>query len=95
MANAEVIRTKNGLIHVAGNPIQTPLKIIRARRGLKQYEVAEAVNIKTSHYCRIENGCQASPAVARRIALFFGREVTEDQIFYPEDYVRVEEPKLN
>lgn len=84
-------RTNNGLSHPSGMAIQTPLKLVRLRRGLRSREVSRALNLDSGQYSRIERGAGLSPALARRIALFFGREVTELQILYPEDYITVEE----
>lgn len=66
----------------------TPLKLARERRHLSQSEVAEAVGIVRGHYGRIENRVVgASPAVAKKLADFFGEPLTRDQILYPEEYV--------
>lgn len=74
--------------------IPTPLKTVRKRRGLTQIEVSSAVRVDNGTYSRIENGhSTATAAVARRIAKFFGHEVTEMQILYPEDYMTPDEPE--
>jgi|GEM_PF-6746553 len=66
----------------------TPLKAIRIRRGLKQVQVARDLRIDNGTYCRIENASvTATPAVAARIAKYFGDEVTRLQILYPEEYM--------
>lgn len=66
----------------------TPLERIRTQRGLKQVEVARAVGVNKSHYYNVEIAkAAASPALARRIARFFGNAVTEHQVLYPEDYI--------
>lgn len=67
--------------------METPLKKIRNARDLSQATVAQALSINQAHYCRVENGdTGASPALARKIARYFGNAVTEHQILYPDDY---------
>lgn len=66
----------------------TPLQIARAKRGHSTYEVAEAVGVNQSQYSRVESGKRRpSPDLAKRLADYFGNEVTRDQIIYPELYV--------
>lgn len=67
--------------------MDTPLKQARLRRGLKQSEVAEAVGIGTSQFCRIEQcSSGASRKIATKLAAFFGPELTREQILYPEEF---------
>lgn len=68
--------------------MDTPLKQARLRRGLKQSEVAEAVGIGTSQFCRIEKCTSgAGRDVATRLAAFFGpAELTREQILYPGEF---------
>jgi len=87
MIPSNLTRTRNGLFHPNGKPIQSPLKLARLRRGLKSRAVAEAVNMDNGQYSRIERGAGLTPANAEAIAKFFGHEVTEMQILYPERYL--------
>jgi putative transcriptional regulator len=65
----------------------TPLQQVRERRKLSRKELAAALQIDYTHLFRVEKGdSQASPELAERIALYFGHEVTELQILYPERY---------
>lgn len=64
----------------------TALFRARQKRGLRQRDVANAVDIDQGYYSRIENGAAVSPEIAERVAKFFGHEVTEMQILYPERY---------
>lgn len=93
LSTMKLKRTRNGLIQEDGKPIESPLKRVRLRRGLKQSEVAAALNLDTSQYCRIEKGVGQTPANAEAIAKFFGDEVTEMQILYPQRYPPTEEMK--
>ena len=66
----------------------TPLAKVREKRLIPQIQVARHVGIDKGHYSNIESGkATPSAAVAARIAAFFGHEVTEIQILYPERYV--------
>lgn len=91
LSSLKLTRTRNGLIYEDGSPIQSPLKIVRVRRGLKQRVVAAAIGLDSGNYCRIERGIGQTPQNAEAIAKFFGHEVTEMQILYPERYLPVEE----
>ena len=72
--------------------MNTPLKEAREKRGLTQREVATAVHIDPTFYGRLENmKAGASTDVAAALARFFGHEITEMQILYPERYVTEEE----
>lgn len=69
----------------------TPLKTLRERRQLTVSAVAEACGTDHSNLSRIENGRQrAGLDLAERLAKFFGHEITELQILYPERYVEKE-----
>lgn len=75
--------------------MDTPLKQARLGRGLKQSEVAEAVGIGTSQFCRIERCTSgASREIATKLAAFFGPELTREQILYPEEYVNQPPPQM-
>lgn len=65
----------------------TPLRRARERRKLTQLEVATAVNIERSYYSKIENAAEGvTAATAKRLAEFFGKPLTRDQILFPEEY---------
>ena len=50
-------------------------------------EVAGAVGVNQSQYSRVESGKRRpSPDLAKRLADYFGNEVTRDQILFPELY---------
>lgn len=67
--------------------MSTPLKDVRLKRGLTLKEVADAVEVDTGNLSRIENSKQTvSKDLAARLATFYGHEVTEMQIIYPERY---------
>lgn len=69
---------------------QTPLLQARLRddRKLSQRAVAEAIEVDQSYYCKVETGRkQPSPAVAERIAKFFGYQLTEEMVLYPQRFM--------
>ena len=69
------------------DPAQTPLKAVRLRLGQSIHRVAKAVHTSPGNLSRLENGKQkASPELAARLAEFFGSEITEIQILYPERF---------
>lgn len=70
--------------------METPLKLARERRGWTKKQAAIAAGIDDSNYHKIESGAATSRETARKIANAFGREVTEMQILYPEDFVPAE-----
>lgn len=64
-----------------------PLKAARLKRGLTLSEVAAAVGTDAGNISRMENGKQQpSPKTAEALAKFFGYEITEIQILYPERF---------
>lgn len=68
--------------------MKTPLRLARERRDLTIVQVSAATGIDPGNLSRIERGCQTpSTDVAEKLAKFFGHEVTEIQILYPERYV--------
>ena len=70
--------------------MDTPLKRMREEKGLSAEAVAVAVGVSQAAVSRVENGkAKASPALADRLAKYFGNAMTRDQILYPEDYVGV------
>jgi transcriptional regulator with XRE-family HTH domain len=63
------------------------LLLARRRRNLTQMEVAAACGLTQSFYGKIETReASPSPETAEKIARFFGHEVTEMQLLYPERY---------
>jgi transcriptional regulator with XRE-family HTH domain len=73
----------------------TPLKRAREHRKISQTEVAAAIGVDRSHYCRVEGGrAGASAAVAKKLSDFFNGKVTRLEILYPEDYVHARGPRL-
>lgn len=67
--------------------IYSPIKSARQKRGKSIHFVARAVKTSPGNLSRVENGKQRpSPKLAARLAEFYGHEVTEIQILYPERY---------
>lgn len=67
--------------------MKTPLRQARERRDLTIVQVSTSTGIDPGNLSRIERGCQTpSKGVAEKLAKFFGHEVTEIQILYPERY---------
>ena len=55
------------------HPSGIELKLMRVRRGVRQYRVAQVLGIPASALCDIENGRKAvGPALAARIAAAIG-----------------------
>ena len=72
---------------------KTPLRLVREKRGLTIQQVAASIQIDPSNVSRIERGVQTpTKSVAEKLASFFGNEVSETQIIYPERY-QVEPPQ--
>jgi transcriptional regulator with XRE-family HTH domain len=71
----------------------TPLRKLRTRLGLSQIDVAEAVGITQSSYCKIERGDRARPEAAEKIVAYFGPPLTEEMVLYPDRFPRFLEPK--
>ncbi len=62
----------------------TPLKKVRRARRQTLVQVAQACETDAGNLSRVERGLQqASPALAARLALHFGGEITELQVLYP------------
>lgn len=75
--------------------MKSPLRHARERRGLTLKAVADAVAADQGNISRIERGEQTpSKELAEALARFFGHEVTEMQIIYPERYRDAQEPVL-
>jgi transcriptional regulator with XRE-family HTH domain len=67
--------------------MHSPLKQARLRRNITLNEVSAAIGASTGNLSRIENGLQkARPKLAEKLARYFGHEITEIQILYPERY---------
>ncbi len=67
--------------------MHSPLKQARLRRNATLTEVSLAVGTDNGNLSRIENGLQkARPKLAEKLAHYFGHEITEIQILYPERY---------
>ena len=71
---------------------ETKLAQLRAKRGLSQQKVASACGLSQSLYAKLElRRSSASPQTAAKLAAFFGHEITEMQILYPERYESMKE----
>lgn len=72
--------------------MNTPLKTARLKRGYVLARVAASVGTDQGNLSRIENGKQrASPELAERLAKYFGYDITEIQILYPERFSAFED----
>jgi len=70
----------------------TPLQRARHARKLSLEQVAEAVGTDTGNLSRIERGQQVpSSSLTEKLAKYFGNEVTETQIIYPERFTEPEQ----
>lgn len=66
----------------------TPLRAIRTARQLSLASVSKAIGLDTGNLSRIERMTQqASPSTAEALANYFDREITEEQILYPERFI--------
>lgn len=67
----------------------TPLRAARLNRQQTLQQVADAVDVDVGHLSRVETGRQmASPELAARLAGYYGYDVTEVQILYPERFLK-------
>ena len=66
----------------------TPLRKIREARGISQAEVAKAVGLAQSTYCKIEQGApyRAQADNAEKISRYFGGAVSEIHVLFPERF---------
>ena len=64
----------------------TPLKKARKDSGKTIYDVAEKVGCAPATISRIERGDPTSPDLAAKISEYFDKQVTEEQILYPERF---------
>ena len=72
--------------------MNSPLKQARLKREKTLQEVADAVGIDTGNLSRIERGLQVpSKELTETLAKYFGGEITELQIIYPERFAAGEE----
>lgn len=71
----------------------SPLRKARKRRGWRLHDVVDRLReincpVDMGNLSRIERGKQtASPALAEKLCLVFGGELTELQILYPERFM--------
>ena len=68
--------------------MKSPLRLARERRGLTLKFVSDQVGMDLGNLSRVERG-ESVPAkeTIEALAKFFGHEVTEMQIIYPERYI--------
>ena len=72
---------------IQGDPV-TPLQRARHAKKLSLEQVAEAVGTDTGNLSRIERGVQVpGRELTEKLAQYFGNEVTETQIIYPERFM--------
>ena len=70
----------------------SPLRQARENRSLTIQQVATAVGIDSGNLSRIERGLQVpSKELTEKLAKYFGGEITELQIIYPERFAAGEE----
>ena len=70
----------------------TPLQKARHAKKLSLEQVAEAIGTDTGNLSRIERGLQVpSKELTEKLAKYFGGEITELQIIYPERFASGEE----
>lgn len=68
--------------------MQTPLRKMRVEKGLTISDVAVATQLDVGNLSRIERGIQVtSLETAERLARYFGQQITEMQILYPQRYM--------
>lgn len=67
--------------------MNTPLRLARGKRQLTIQQVASAVGIDSGNLSRIERGQQTpSKKLTEKLVAFFGGELTEVQILFPERF---------
>lgn len=67
----------------------TPLKQARVDAGKTLKQVSDQVGADVSHLSRIERAeDQASPGLAEKLAIYFNRAITEEQILYPKRFAK-------
>ena len=72
--------------------MNSPLKQARLKHEKTLQEVADAVGTDTGNLSRIERGQQVpSKELTEKLAKYFGGEITELQIIYPERFAAGEE----
>jgi transcriptional regulator with XRE-family HTH domain len=64
----------------------TPLRRIRLRQQKSLEEVAAAIGLHNSTLSRIERGGETSSKTAADLVAYFGGEITEMEILYPERF---------
>ena len=71
--------------------MDSPLKQVRLKHKKTLQDVAAAVGSNTGNLSRIERGQQVPGRdLAERLAKYFGNEVTETEIYYPERFIKQE-----
>lgn len=69
------------------------IKAARLKRRQTLVQVAQAIGTDAGNLSRIENGKQnPSPKMAAKLAHYFGYEITEIQILYPERFAESVQP---
>lgn len=67
--------------------MNSPLKQVRLKHEKTLQEVSAAVESDTGNLSRIERGLQVpSKDMTERLVKYFGGEITETQIIYPERF---------
>lgn len=67
--------------------MNSPLRLARQKRDLTIQQVSDAVGFDTGGLSRIERGLQIpSKALTEKLVDYFGGEVTEIQILFPERF---------
>jgi transcriptional regulator with XRE-family HTH domain len=73
--------------------MNSPLKQARLKRDSTLQQVAKDVGIDTGNLSRIERGLQVpSKDLAAKLVRYFGDEVTETQLIYPERFASTATP---
>jgi ribosome-binding protein aMBF1 (putative translation factor) len=69
------------------NPMKSPLRQAREKRGLTLKDVASGVSMDPGNLSRVERGEQVpSKDIVEALARFFDNSVTELEIIYPERF---------
>ncbi len=67
--------------------MNTLLKQLRIQSNRTLRKVADSIGIHPAHLSRVERGqLQASPDLAEKLANYFDRAITEEQILYPSRF---------
>jgi putative transcriptional regulator len=68
------------------HPSDTPLRRLRLRRQKSLDEVAAAIGVHNSTLSRIERGGETTAKVAADLVKFYGQDITEMEILYPDRF---------